>query len=73
MNNTEAIGALATKNAEVSALFQKINDAMQHLLEYEHDMDNWKTSVITTKMNAIKAESTAAGVDLSTWDGSSAD
>ena len=72
MNNTEANGALAAKNAEISALFQPIVDAMEHLLEYEREMGNWKASIITAKIAEIKTEATAGGVDLSTWDGSAA-
>jgi len=72
MNNTEASGALAAKNAEISALFQPIYDAMELMLEYELNMDNWKDSVLTAKIATIKVKATAAGVDLSTWDGSAA-
>ena len=72
MNNTEANGALAAKNAEISALFQPRVDAMEHLLEYEREMGNWKASIITAKIAEIKTEATAGGVDLSTWDGSAA-
>ena len=72
MNNTEATVALMTKKAEIVEMDHTINDAIQHLLEYEYEMDNWKTDVVAAKIASIKTEATAAGVDLSTWNGSEA-
>jgi len=73
MNNTEAKEAFITKNSELSTALQTLGNATQYLVEYEREMDNWKAEVITAKIAEIKTEATAAGVDLSTWDGSSAD
>jgi len=70
MNNTEATAALNTKREEIIGMENTINDAIQHLLEYEHEMGDWKASVVTAKIASIKTEATAAGVDLSTWNGS---
>ena len=72
MNNTEAIEALATKSDAATLVVQNVNNTIQDLREYINEMDNWKTAVITAKMAAIKTGATAAGVDLSTWDGSAA-
>ena len=72
MNNTEATTALTTKYEETILAVQNIQQTQAHLLEYEREMGNWKTDIITAKIAAIKSEATAVGVDLSTWDGSAA-
>ena len=72
MNNAEANVALQTKNEELRLLINNVETVMQHVSEYEHEMGDWKASVVTAKIASIKSEATAVGVDLSTWDGSEA-
>ena len=72
MNNKEAHIVLSSKRDEVQITVNNINQTQVHLKDYEREMGNWKTDIITAKIAAIKSEATAAGVDLSTWDGSAA-
>ena len=72
MNNKEAHIVLFSKRDETQTTVNNINRTQQHLSEYEREMGNWKTDIITAKITAIKSEATAVGVDLSTWDGSAA-
>ena len=66
MTNDEALTLLETKRNAVNA-------AMNGLIQYISESDNWKTAVATAKMTQVKEDSLIVGADLSAWDGSSAD
>ena len=73
MNNDEAKNALYVKMETVDNARNDVSDVFNSLRRYIEESSDWKTDVATAKMAEIKTEATAAGVDLSTWDGSSAD
>tara|TARA_Y100000034_G_C6609263_1_gene265275 strand:- start:323 stop:532 length:210 start_codon:yes stop_codon:yes gene_type:complete len=65
MNNEEALAALVTKRTA-------INDAINGLLRYERESDDWKNTVATRQMAAVKASATDVGADIDAWDGTPA-
>ena len=65
MNNEEALAILTTKRAAV-------NSAINNLHKYVQETDNWKASVLTAQMAAIKAGATTVGADIAAWDGTPA-
>jgi len=70
MNNKEAYEILNTKFTEARTIYREHEHLTHLLLEYENHMDDWKDSILTSRMTALKATALAGGVDLSTWDGS---
>ena len=65
MNNDEALAILTTKRTAV-------NSAINNLNKYVQETDNWKASVLTAQMAAIKADATTVGADIAAWDGTPA-
>ena len=65
MNNDETMAVLVAKRGA-------INNAINGLTRYQQESDNWKTTVKTTQMAAIKSDASDAGADISTWDGKAA-
>lgn len=62
MHNEAAMTLLITQRSA-------INDAINGLDRYVEESRDWKVSVTTSKMTAVKASASAGGVDISTWDG----
>ena len=73
MNNDEAKNVLFLKIEAVNTAQNDVSNVFNSLRRYIEESSDWKTDVATAKMAEIKTMATAAGVDLSTWDGSSAD
>ena len=65
MNNDEALAILTAKRSAV-------NSAINNLHKYVQETDNWKASVLTAQMAAIKAGATTVGADIAAWDGTPA-
>jgi hypothetical protein len=65
MNNDEAMALLVTTRTA-------INDAINGLVRYKQEADNWKAAVKTSQMAAIISSASDAGADISTWDGTKA-
>ena len=62
MNNDEAMTVLVAQK-------RSITNAIDGLDRYRKEFGDWKAAVKTSRIAAIKTEATAAGVDLSTWNG----
>ena len=65
MNNDEALAILQTKR-------NAVNSAINNLQKYVQETDNWKETVLTAQMAAIKAGATTVGADIAAWDGTPA-
>ena len=65
MNNDEALEILRTKR-------NAVNNALNNLQKYVQETDNWKETVLTAQMAAIKASAATVGADIAAWDGTPA-
>ena len=65
MNNEEALAILTAKRSAV-------NSAINNLHRYVQETNNWKGSVLTAQMAAIKASAATVGADIAAWDGTPA-
>ena len=65
MNNDQALAILTAKRTAV-------NSAINNLHKYVQETDNWKASVLTAQMAAIKASAATVGADIAAWDGTPA-
>tara|TARA_Y100000310_G_scaffold342135_1_gene443933 strand:- start:68 stop:280 length:213 start_codon:yes stop_codon:yes gene_type:complete len=63
MDNDEALAMLTAKRTAV-------NGAINGIGAYRTNKDEWKTSVVTAKMDEVRAQASAVDVDLTDWDGS---
>ena len=63
ITNDEALALLAAKRSDV-------NGAINGISSYRTNKEEWKSSVVTTKMTDVRTLATSVGVDLTEWDGS---
>ena len=63
ITNDEALNLLAAKRSDV-------NGSINGLNAYRANKEEWKSSVVTTKMTEVRTLATSVGVDLTDWDGS---
>ena len=65
ITNEEALNLLSAKRSDV-------NGAINGIGSYRTNKEEWKSSVVTTKMTEVRTLATSVGVDLTDWDGSDA-
>jgi len=65
MDNDEALAILQTKR-------NAVNSAINNFHKYVQETDNWKETVLTAQMAAIKASAATVGADIAAWDGTPA-
>ena len=65
ITNDEALNLLAAKRSDVNGAINGVN-------AYRANKEEWKSSVVTTKMTEVRTLATSVGVDLTEWDGSDA-
>jgi hypothetical protein len=65
ITNEEALNLLSAKRSDV-------NGAINGIGSYRTNKEEWKSSVVTTKMAEVRTLATSVGVDLTEWDGSDA-
>jgi|TARA_Y100000310_G_scaffold215081_1_gene216072 hypothetical protein len=63
ITNEAALALLAAKRASVNA-------AINGIVEYQTNKDEWKAAVVTAKMSGVRTQAGAVDVDLADWDGS---
>ena len=63
ITNDEALNLLAAKRSDVNGAINGVN-------AYRTNKEEWKSSVVTTKMTEVRTLATSVGVDLTDWDGS---
>jgi len=63
ITNEAALVLLSAKRASVNA-------AINGIVEYQTNKDEWKAAVVTTKMGEVRTKADAVDVDLADWDGS---
>ena len=63
ITNEAALVLLSAKRASVNA-------AINGIVEYQTNKDEWKAAVVTTKMGEVRTKADAVDVDLTDWDGS---
>ena len=63
ITNEAALVLLSAKRASLNA-------AINGIVEYQANKDEWKAAVVTAKMGEVRTKAGAVDVDLADWDGS---